>query len=503
MSQALPMNVVPLPKPDPLPEREIAPAYPVDALGGWLSDAALAIAEHVQLPLSVAAQTVLSVASLVTQGHITVKRGHYSGHDPVSLYFMSILESGDRKSSADKIALKPVRDFEQKQRELFRESRKRFESEQVAWDLRRKSIEDSFKPKKQEQISEAKQQELAQLLTDHETKRPVSMNDPSMLMSEPTAEGIFWHLKNCSYSSGLFNDEAVGFFGGHGMTQEARGRTISLICKIWDSGAADKSRAQFKEHISGRRLTAHLMMQPVIAADVLGDPLLRDQGFLPRFLVVAEPSMAGTRFISNRGGDQGAYSDPRITRYFTQVERLLNDQLQPADSADEGLIFHHLELEGEALDAWRLLHDGIESELHPEGRYYGIKGFGSKAAEQAARIAAILSRVEGRDTIDPGHVQRAGKLVAYYLESMLAQTNNAAEDQERIEARELLEWIRRNGGTITSAEFKRLPMAYRSAKKARALLEELDAEGYIEVSDFGRNGRSRAWKALAGGAGDD
>lgn len=488
LAVGLPVEVIPPPAPESLPEIQSAPDYPVDALGGWLSDAAKAIAEHVQLPVAVAAQSVLAAVSLAVQGHINVKRGPYSGADPVSLYFMSILESGDRKSSADKLALKPVREYEAEQRAAYEAERREYETALTAWEMRKKSIEDSYKPNGKEQISEAKQQELAQALLEHEEKAPFCPADPSLLMSEPNAEGIFSHLKNYCPSGGLFNDEALGFFGGHGMNPETRGRTIALLCKLWDSGEVDKTRAQYKEVIRGRRLTTHLMLQPVVAADIMSDPLLREQGFLPRFLIVAEPSIAGSRFIAGKSEDGGAYTDRRIQTYFARMTELMREPLNTPEGKDAGLRLATLELEGQSLQAWRVLHDDIEKELGPDGRYRAIKGFGSKAAEQAARIAAIFSRIDGRDVISESHISRAGELVRYYLESMRVQTDNAAEDRERIEAAELLGWIRNHGGRIKSVEFKRLPISYRSAKKARSLLDALTDSGHVEPVGFGRNG---------------
>lgn len=482
--------------PEPLPQRIKNPPYPVTALGGWLADAAEAIAHHVQLPLAVAAQSVLAVASLAAQGHINVRRGNISGYDPVSLYLISILESGDRKSAADKLALKPVRDIEAKRREEYQAKRKEHEALMTAWEMRKKTIEDSFKPPKGEQMSVEDARELARQLTEHDGLRPVALNDPSMTLSEPTAEGMFFHLKNCSMSSGLFNDEGIGFFDGHGMTAESRGRTIAAICKLWDSGSTEKARAAGKEYALNRRLSAHLMMQPIVAAKVLNDPLLREQGFLPRFLVVAEPSIAGTRFLSCRPDEEGAYNDPRIIRYLKNMEALLNKPLQ--GDREQGLVLMNMDITGPAYSVWRGLHDSIEEHLKPDGRYALIRGFASKSAEHAARMAAILAWIEGCPNPQEQHIERAGELIEYYLEALLAQTENATHDQTELNAHELLVWIREHGGKIASADFKKLPARYRSAKAAREALKPLETEGYIQVTGWGRNGKSNAWQLVEG-----
>lgn len=64
------------------------------------------------------------------------------------------------------------------------------------------------------------------------------------------------------------------------------------------------------------------------------------------------------------------------------------------------------------------------------------------------------------------------------------------------EARELADWLRRNGGELHSDNFKRLPSAYRKAKKARALLSILVEHGHAFVTAISPNGKPRAWKLM-------
>ena len=94
--------------PDPEP-------FPMDALGDVLSPAALAMQSIIQAPDALLGQSVLGAASLVTQAHGSVIiDGRIS---PLSLFFLTIAASGERKSATDTGALKPVME---KQRELSR-----------------------------------------------------------------------------------------------------------------------------------------------------------------------------------------------------------------------------------------------------------------------------------------------------------------------------------------------------------------------------------------------
>src|SRR5271170_8319176 len=94
-------------------------AYPTDALGDVLGPAARAIAAKIQCPEAMAAQSVLSVASLACQALADV-RLPYGQTRPLSLFALTIAASGDRKSSADREAMIPVRMREQKLAEDFK-----------------------------------------------------------------------------------------------------------------------------------------------------------------------------------------------------------------------------------------------------------------------------------------------------------------------------------------------------------------------------------------------
>ena len=91
--------------------RELPPSspFPVCALGPVLGKAARAIEAVIQCPMECAANSVLAVASLAAQGRanaiLPIGQGKAA---PLSLFFLTVLDSGERKSSADGMALKPV-----------------------------------------------------------------------------------------------------------------------------------------------------------------------------------------------------------------------------------------------------------------------------------------------------------------------------------------------------------------------------------------------------------
>lgn len=106
--------------PDPIPFKTEGPQpllraipsgepYPLEALGP-LRDAVEAVADISQAPAAIAAQSALSVASLAVQGFADVET--LGGDAPCSLFCLTIAESGERKSTCDRLLMHGVREHE-------------------------------------------------------------------------------------------------------------------------------------------------------------------------------------------------------------------------------------------------------------------------------------------------------------------------------------------------------------------------------------------------------
>lgn len=481
--------------PLPLAGRIPPPAYPVDALGELIGSAARALAYHVQTPLGMAAQSVLAVLSLAVQGHVDVKKGNV-GVSPLSFYCLTIAASGERKSSLDGQAMKPIYEYQAERRAEYETLLAEYRAELEAHELRHESIKRSYKPsaKHPEPLSHDEQEALAAELAELEKSRPKPPPRPHILMEEPTAEGIYKHFLDANAVAGLFSDEGGAFFSGHGMTDEAKGRSITMLSQLWDGKPITRTRAGAGESgiLAGRRLAAHLMVQPIIADKVLSDPLMMGQGFLARFLVCSDGSLVGTRFLANRPHDESPARDPAITQFWETLDELIRQPLPISDVGE--LEPETLHITGPAYDAWVAVHDAIEEQLSAHGELAVIKEFAAKAADNAARIAALLAYVETRTHPTPEHINRAAELMQFYLQTMIQRTQEAAQSTTEHEAGELANWIRQNGGELSADNFNKLPAAYRKAKKARALLTMLVNYGHAFVDVTGPNGKPRAWK---------
>ena len=187
---------------------------------------------------------------------------------------------------------------------------------------------------------------------------------------------------------GLFSDEGARLLGGHGFTAENKAATAANFSTLWDSGFLRRVRKTTGvTDIHGHRLAMHLMVQPNVAEKVAGDPELRGQGILARFLVAAPDTLAGTRFWR----ELSRADEADIQRYGRRILALF--EAVPNDAELMPIV---LEMDDEARGLWIDFVNEIEA-AQAAGRWLCLfRDVAGKAAEQAARLAGVLTIVENQ-----------------------------------------------------------------------------------------------------------
>jgi Protein of unknown function (DUF3987) len=261
----------------------MAPArpYPVDALGPVLAGAAASVAAKCQCSPTLAAQAVLAVASLASQRLADV-RMPYGQTRPLSLFQVTIAASGDRKSTADNEALRPVREHEKNLKQGYQTAHEDWRISQAAWAAQQRKVENDRNLDRP-----GREAELAAL-----GNAPIEPIKPLLTAPEPTVEALAKHWPVMPGALGLFSAEGGQMTGGHGFGPDHRLKTAAALSTLWDGSGIRRLRAgDGITDLPGRRLALHLMVQPDAATAFLTDPILRDQGLLSRFLVAAPESL--------------------------------------------------------------------------------------------------------------------------------------------------------------------------------------------------------------------
>jgi hypothetical protein len=410
--------------------------FPVDALGP-LRSAVEAIQAHTQAPVAICAQSVLGAVALVTQAHADVVLPT-SQTRPTSLFLMTIAASGERKSAVDALALRPIYDREAELRDVYGKDMQDYAHAHGVWEVRQAEAKSELRSSKTKcgDAAVAAEADLRALGTEPEP--PLA---PILVCPEPTFEGYCKLTASGHPALGLFSAEGGSFVGGFGMSKDQKLKTAAGISNAWDGDPIKRVRAGDGAIVlAGRRLSMHLMLQPLVAEQMLDDELLVSQGLLSRLLVVAPISTAGTRFFAEPPPRARADLDA----YGLQLSQLIRQPLPLREGTRNELKPRQLPLSDEATRIWIDFHDHVEQHLRPDGAYAAIAGLANKAAEHAARLAATMTlwrEVNGPE-ICAETMANACKLMEYYLSEGLRLRSMAATNGLLRLAQRVLDWLR-------------------------------------------------------------
>ncbi|XSG85679.1 MAG: DUF3987 domain-containing protein [Methylohalobius sp. ZOD2] len=418
------------------------PEYPAEALGP-LAQTAQAVAVEGQTDIAMAGQSVLAAAALCAQANANVET--LAGVMPLSLYALTIGESGDGKTTAETAALQSICKFERDENRRYRNLLENYELDK----------------------SERKK-------GDPPPERP---KPPYLLMSDATIEGVRRSFSEGRPSQGVFSSEGAAMLAGHGMKPENKAKTAAELNRLWDRGEVSVSRGSSgRLQLYDRRLSCHLMIQPTAVEEILIDELLTTVGFWPRFLL-AWPEPAKPR----RAKPFRPETIPAIGRFWQRCFELL-----PSTEREECADIPTLELTDEARKMLGAFFEGMEQQAKGKvGRYTdACKPFALRASEQACRIAGVLAVYDDADCIGATLMECGIKLALYSVDSWRAVFN----ERDRMNAAKIayryLEWmVTTRRGQATEIDMLKNGPKPRSASRRDTAISTLHASGLIFLAD--------------------
>jgi hypothetical protein len=417
------------------------------------------------------------VASLVTQSHWDV-RLPTDEIKPTSLFLITIVGSGERKTATDKRAKAVIDAWEVTQSEKWRLAKREWDDENDAYEAMRKQI---LNDKKTYADQEDKRRAL-QGLTQPEPVPAV----PILICSNPTIEGLWKLLREGPGYGGVFTDEGGTWVGSHAMSADSKLRTISGFNQLFDGTSLKRvvSTDDLKA-LHGRRIAMHLLVQPIVADLFFGDPILDGLGFLSRILAAMPDELAGLRPKFNPADVQNLSN---LSRFSGAVSMFLEKPLGASDKDPRELRPSVLEMSPEATAGWIAFNDRVEREKGPNGKYGPIKRLANKASEQAARLAAVIDRfgaiVAARPADKlPGAAMEAGiaLMEQYYLPEALRVYASVQDSPDLALAEKTSAWARSLPEKKFSLPdlYQLGPYAVRDAEKARQLIQILLSHRHI------------------------
>lgn len=426
-------------------EAERVRRFPIEALGPYMANATKAIAEKTSAPIEMVCSSILAGAAICVQPLYNIEA--FGSLRPLSLFFLTIAESGERKTTVDKIILSEHYKWRQEKMKVYATEISKYIDEIEEWGA-------SDKKKR--------------------GRKPIKPKAPMLFVEEPTVEGLFCCLKDHRGSVGLFSDEGGSFLSGHSMKQENVKSTLAKFNQLWDGSPITRMRKGKDEGdmdtLFGKRVSLHLMMQPKLARELFNNEYAKSQGFLARCLTCEPKSKIGERgFLYNIGAIEEAKS------YYSRVRQFLN---KPIPESPPILV-----PSGEALKLIEAFYYEIEPLQASGGSLAGIRDFASKVVEHCIRMAAVITAFNCDDTLEIDSVAMSGAIEVgrFYLSMQADATESSATFPSR-DCEIMYEFLTRRPEWKTSYLLQVGPKRFRKKANLFNVLKQLDEAGFCKFN---------------------
>lgn len=457
--------------------------FPFNAISRPLRKAIYNFEDVTQAPAEMIVSSVLCAISLACQSLIKVKITD-NIVSPVSLYSFVIADSGERKTTVDKLVFKPFHEHDRRALLQYEEQMKEHERRSKEWNKKENALLKCIEKATMKGICT---NEFSLQLEALYAEKPVPPKARRYIYNNVTPEALQLEMHTNSPQTGLITDEGANILDRQAMNDPG------FINSMWDGRDFSVNRKTGPSFtIRDGCLTLFVMTQKPIFDDYLKrqGKRARGSGLFARCFVLyidKELSTQGQRFISRQ-------PDPQADdlKYTTRFYQRMNELLEKNVSHDGPEHQTCLSFEPSAQKAWEEIHDEIELRIGTDEQYANLKDFSSKQGNNVARLAALLSYwAEGECAIKKQYVENAWSLCEWYMQQATKLFGNEDGYYEAL----LLSWLRREFDE-TDVDYVRFnsirnagPNVLRKGKLLEKVIDRLEKEEAIDIGYSGRGTR--------------
>ncbi|KJY38137.1 DNA primase [Streptomyces sp. NRRL S-495] len=461
-----------------LGESRALPAFPVDALPGWLGAMVKAVAEETQTPADLAGCLALASLAAAAGGRVVVRiRGRW--HEPVNIYTAVALPPGNRKSAVFDLMTRPLMDVE---KQLCAASAiRRTEAETTQRLLKAAAERAATKAANAEPDDRAK-------ATAKATAEAVALAQEAEAVTVPAETQLIADDATQASLATLLAEQ-----GGRIAIMSPEGGVFDIIAGLYSGPpdmtiflkghAGDRVRVNRQgrpsQHVERPAVTMGLAIQPEVLEAIAKVKGADGRGLLARYLYSVPVSLVGSRNV-----EPDPISDEVVDTYGRHLVALTTEL---ADWTDPAII----QLTPEA-DAVMLAYQKVtESRLGKGGTLAPIIKWAAKRDGAVARIAALLHLAahptDGwRLPIAATTMADACRIGDYFTIHALHVFDAMGADPARDAARTLLDHLRTN--PLAPGGFTKRDL-FRSASRAdfptiadlAPALELLEEHGWVRM----------------------
>jgi hypothetical protein len=355
------------------------PPFPTAALPSWVRAQVEGVATAMQVPPDLPAMLALAGISLCVARRVVVCPWE-GWSEPLNLYTMTVLASGNRKSAAFEPMLAPF--------EAWEEVEKARAGETIAAAQSRQRVLEAALHRAETAAAKATGQEQATLVVEAQDlarelrslRIPV---EPRLLADDATVEKLGQLLAEQDGRIGIFASEGdvLDLMSGRysdGMPNIG----VYLRGHSGDTHRVDRLNRP-AEYVRRPAIAIGISVQPEVLAGLKARPTLHGRGLLARFLYALPTSLLGRR---------SAKAPPLATAVRSEYERRICRLLaiEPLLNEEGRLAAYHVTFSPEAAARFERFCQRVEGMLAPEGELVHMSDWGGKVAGAVARVVGIL-----------------------------------------------------------------------------------------------------------------
>jgi len=419
---------IPLTHIDPLPE------FPVTALAEPVRSMVEAVAEFTQTDPAMAGTVALGVLSGCAAGRVMVEvRGSWT--EPLSIYGVVSAASGTRKSPVFAAMTAPLIEAEHDLVALWKPAAREAEAQKRIANEAARRAERSAASKGGD--GDATAEAISASMFADGIDVPTQ---PRILADDVTPEALAGLLAQhggrvavMSAEGGVFDTLAGRYSNGV--------PNLDTMLKGWSAEPVRVDRRGApSEYVKNACITMMLTIQPAVLTAIARNGAFRGRGLLARFLFALPPNNVGRRRVGMAAMDTAI-----ITAYQDCIRTLATDLEQWASDPAKLLIAP------DAADMLLAYEADLEPRLGPSGDLGVVADWGSKAAGQTIRLAALLHLTKGKaalfERINAATMRDAIALIGYYTEHAKSAFVAMGTDQVTVDAQFVLDHLQRDGVT--------------------------------------------------------
>ena len=405
------------------------PPFPVDALPSWLAAMVHAVALETETPPDLAAMMGLaSLAMACSRRFLIEPRENYT--EPLNLYTMVVLGSGNRKSAVFKRMTAPAVDVESECAEQARVEIKMAIHKREMLEMRIKNIKDRIGKLDDPEDIRTRTHELEMLVIELDQMPPAVY--PRLFVQDVTTEKLAALLADHGRIA-VMDDEGGLFETMAGRYSKGGAPNMDPYLKGHDGGALRVDRMSRGEiFVRNPALTIGMTVQPDVLRGMGDKQGFRSRGLTARFLYSLPISRVGSRTL-----DTPTAPDHVVATYDREMRAML--LLPVADPMPR------LRFDASARAAWFDFARDNERARGSRGSLGNMADWASKLDGAVARIAGLLHVASGAPSdqpIDVGTVANAVTIGAYLIDHARAAHGELGMDPIADKARAIVEWIR-------------------------------------------------------------